>query len=442
MASYCVGRGPQDADSIAAFNARVHHSPGGPFERRQPHTGVAAMTRDLLSGDHPACGPGDFTVVEDIATGSVISSACLIEQRFYYGGVELRAGLPEMVGTHPDYRRRGLVREQMEVLHAWSRERGHLMQAIAGIPHFYRRFGYEMAIWMGSGRRLFAPDLPVKPSDGSPSEGTTGQDRPFSMRPATVSDAPFLARLNLRSARRYLISSPHDAASWRYDIAGRDPESDEYVQVKILERPAGEPVGYVCHARELSAGTLRVHAYELADGISWLEANPFVLNTLAQATEQRPDSLTLTLGQSHPLYESFPDPPLYDLDREGDYSFFVRVPDLSAFLLHVAPVLEERLSHSVAAGHTATLELNFYSSGLRLEILHGRIYSIQPWNPIPENSGDAAFPDLTFLQLLFGHRSLQDLSRAFPDCSPGKGDTQALLRALFPRRSSNLEPVC
>ena len=60
--------------------------------------------------------------------------------------MELDAGLPELVGTHPDYRRRGLVREQFEVLHRWSKERGHLMQAIAGIPYYYRRFGYEMAV--------------------------------------------------------------------------------------------------------------------------------------------------------------------------------------------------------------------------------------------------------------------------------------------------------
>jgi hypothetical protein len=426
------GARPEDAGAIAAFNARVHHSPGGPFESREPHAGVAAMTRDLISGAHPVCRPEDFTVVEDNATGSVVSSACLIEQRFFYGGVELYAGLPELVGTHPDYRSRGLVGEQMAVLHAWSRERGHVMQAIAGIPNFYRRFGYEMAVWMGSGRRLFARDLPPRPE----------KDGPYRLRPATPADAAFLCSLDLRSSRRYLLSSPRGVATWRYEVACRDPESDEFVRVRVLERPAGEPVGYVCHAREPSSGTLGVRGYELAEGISWLEANPFVLNALAQSTGDRPDSLTFTLGESHPLYEAVGDPPLYDLDREGPYSFYVRVPDLSAFLLQIAPVLEENLSGSVAAGHTATLDLSFYSSGLRIEVRQGRLTRAEPWKPTPENPGDARFPDLTFLQLLLGFRSLQELSHSFPDCSPGKGDTQALLQALFPKRPSNLQPVC
>ena len=42
--------------------------------------------------------------------------------------MELAAGLPELVGTHPDYRRGGLVKEEFGVLRRWSKERGHLMQ--------------------------------------------------------------------------------------------------------------------------------------------------------------------------------------------------------------------------------------------------------------------------------------------------------------------------
>jgi hypothetical protein len=116
-----------DAEAVAAFNARVHHSSGGAFEQREPHRGIAAGTRDLMTGDHPTCDALDFTVIEDTTTGSVVSSTCLIGQRFSYEGVEFDAGLPELVGTHPDYRRRGLVREQFEVLHRWGKERGHLM---------------------------------------------------------------------------------------------------------------------------------------------------------------------------------------------------------------------------------------------------------------------------------------------------------------------------
>jgi hypothetical protein len=91
----------EDAEAVAAFNARIHFSPGGPFGRREPHRGIAASARDLMSGNHPNCDASDFIVVEDTATRSVVSSTCLIPQRFSYEGVEFDAGLPELVGTHP-----------------------------------------------------------------------------------------------------------------------------------------------------------------------------------------------------------------------------------------------------------------------------------------------------------------------------------------------------
>ena len=435
----------EDAEAVAAFNARVHLSSGGPFEQREPYRGIAAGTRDLMSEDHPTCGASDFTVVEDTTTGSIVSSACLIGQTFSYEGMEFDAGLPELVGTHPDYRRRGLVREQFEVLHRWSKERGHLMQAIAGIPHYYRRFGYEMAVYMGEGRRIYVQDVPRKPSSANEGEGSP---RSYQLRPAAASDARFLSELHSRGRGRYLLTASRDEGLWRYEVGGRDPESGESLEVRIVEDAARKPAGYVCHARDLRNGALEVYGYELANGVSWLEVTPFVLRVLAETGHKRASgeeklaSLTFVLGEHHPLHEAVPEPPLHRLDRHGHYSFYVRVPDLPGFLRHVAPVLEQRLAASVAAGHTGELEVSFYGDGLRLELERGRLSGVEDWSPTVEEEGDAAFPDLTFLQLLFGYRSLEELDRAFADCSPGGGDARVLLSALFPRRPSDLWPVC
>jgi hypothetical protein len=434
-----------DAEAVAAFNSRVHLSSGGPFEQREPHRGVAAFTRDLVSGNHPTCDASDFTVIEDTTTGSIVSSTCLIGQRFSYEEVELDTGLPELVGTHPDYRRRGLVREQFEVLHRWSKERGHLMQAIGGIPYYYRRFGYEMAVYMGWGRRLYVQDLPGKPSGGHEGQGSP---RSYHLRPAMASDDRFISGLDRRARGRYLLTSSRDERLWRYEVAGRDPESDESLEVRIVENAAGGPAGFVCHTRALRDGTLDVYGYELANGVSWLEVTPFVLSELAEighkraSDEKKLASLTFVLGEHHPLYDAIPEPPLYRLDRNDHYAYYVRVPDLPEFLRYVGPVLERRLEASVAAGHTGEVKVSFYDGGFRLELERGRLSAVEHWSPSAEERGDAAFPDLTFLQLLFGHTSLEELDHAFADCSPGEGDARVLLGALFPRRPSALWPVC
>jgi hypothetical protein len=433
----------EDAEAVAVFNARIHHSSGN-FDQRALHRGIAASTRDLMSGVHPTCDASDFTVIEDTRTGSIVSSTCLIPQKFSYEGLEFDAGLPELVGTHPDYRRRGLVKEQFEVLHRWSEERGHLMQAIGGIPHYYRRFGYEMAVYMGEGSRIYVQDVPGKPSSSDEGDGSP---RSYTLRPAAASDARFLSEMHGRGRGRYLLTSLRDEGLWRYEVAGRDPESDESLEVRIVEDAKGKPTGYVCHTRDLRKGALEVYGYELTNGVSWLEVTPFVLRELAEtghkhaSSKEKLASLTFVLGEQHPLYEVIPEPPLCRLDRHDHYSFYVRVPDLPGFLHHVAPVLERRLAASVASGHTGELEVSFYGDGLRLELKRGRLNGVESWSPTVEERGDAAFPDLTFLQLLFGYRSLEELDYAFADCSPGERDARVLLGALFPRRPSDLWPV-
>ena len=85
-----------------------------------------------------------------IADGGLVSVVALAEQ----------VGRPELVGTLPEFRNRGLIRAQMDILHQWSAERGQPVQAITGIPFFYRQFGYEMALPLQGGRSGFEPNMP------------------------------------------------------------------------------------------------------------------------------------------------------------------------------------------------------------------------------------------------------------------------------------------
>ena len=54
---------------------------------------------------------------------------------------------------------------------------------------------------------------------------------------------------------------------------------------------------------------------------------------------------------------------------------------------------------------------------------------------------EVAFPPLTFLHLLFGHRSLADLEYAYADCFADPDAARAVLEALFPKRPSFVLPL-
>jgi hypothetical protein len=423
---------PADAGRLAEFNARIHND-GRPDH---PDEHIAEWTRDLMERPHPTFDPGDFTLVEDNATGRIVSAANLINQTWAYGGIPFGVGRPELVGTQPEYRKRGLVRAQFEVIHQWSAERGHRLQAITGIPFYYRQFGYEMALDLEGSRSGFEPHVPrLRP----------GQDEPYKLRRAIAGDIPFIAGLyDSAVAARDLVTCVRTPEHWRYEIEGASAGNLSRWEVRVIESGAGGAVGWLAHGGWLWNGGLAATVYELKPGISWLDVSLSVIRylwatgTAYAARDGQPiQHFGFALGAEHPVYEACADrlpgvrPP---------YAWYLRLPDLPGFVQHIAPVLEGRLARSVAVGHTGELKLNFYRGGLRLAFTKGRLTACEAWQP-SEDHGQAAFPNLTFLQVLFGYRTLAELSQAYPDCWYRGDETRTLLKALFPKQASNVWPV-
>ena len=94
------------------------------------------------------------------------------------------------------------------------------------------------------------------------------------------------------------------------------------------------------------------------------------------------------------------------------------------------------MADSVMAGHTGTLRLNFYRDSLMMTFVDGEITGIDRYEPKNVEDADALFPDPTFLQLLFGYRSYEELDLAFADCYAENAEAAVLLNALFPKRPS------
>ena len=144
------------------------------------------------------------------------------------------------------------------------------------------------------------------------------------------------------------------------------------------------------------------------------------------------------LGTSHPAYEALTDslPGV----REP-YAWYIRVPDLPAFIRHIKPALEKRLAESIAVGYSGELKISFYRDGLRLAFEKGQLQSAESWKPKIEDKESVAFPNLTFLQMVFGYRSFDELNYAFADCYWNTNELRRLLEILFPKKLSDVLPV-
>ncbi len=417
--------GPGDVEALAAFNAVALANP--PDYEATSHLPI--WVRELAGGDHPRMRAEDFSIIEDIKLHRIVSTCSLLSHTLSYEGVAFEAGQPELVATHPDYRRRGLVRLQFEELHRWSAKRGQLLQLIDGIPWYYRQFGYEYALEHFEGRvvrgsRLAHEALP----------------KDIRVRPATPADLPFIQQLYARQLERSLLGSIRPEHCWRYEL-GRDPLSYGRRELRVVEREGEGSVALYAHYPILIlSGALFVTFLEVAPGVSWQPIADTVLGELGRTGEQYAkrdggsfEELQVLLGCEHPVYDEAPD--LLRVRRPGS-GYYVRVPDIVGFLRVIAPALERRLAGSKQAGYSGAIALNLYRSGVRIEFDCGRVRGVEEWAATREQPGHVALPDLTVLQLLFGFRSLSELRSHFVDALVQDGPEGATAQVLFPKRAS------
>jgi hypothetical protein len=420
-----------DAEALAQFDGAVFRQP----ESTGVHQGVVASILDLATRPHPTFQVGDFLIVEDTRTKRIVSSCNLISQTWAYEGVRFGVGRPEVVATDLDYRKRGLVRAQFAVLHQWSAARGELVQGITGIPYYYRQFGYEMAMPLGGGRSGMVHDIPLLKE---------GESDPFEVRPAVAEDLAFINELYEQGARRSLVYCPRSAEQWRYELDGCSPGNMDRLDLRIIQAADNTRLGFLAHRPFAAGNRLDMLLYELTDGVSWLAVTPSVLRYLkttgeAASTAQAPfRQFTFMMGLDHPAYQVIPSRlPA----TEPAYAWYIRVPDLPAFICRLTPVLEQRIACSLARGYNGELRISFYRSGLVLGWEQGKLVKVEPWHPGARDWGVPRFPELTFLQLLFGKCTLEELMLIYPDCSGGSDRDSLLLRALFPRKASNVWPI-
>lgn len=413
-----------DTEPLAEFTGRV-------FGGRDRIDELAVLyTRDMMRESHPIIGTQNVLVVEDTRKQKIVSTMCLIPQTWTYAGIPFGVGRPEMVATDPEYRRRGLVRQQFEVLHSMSESMGHMVQGITGIPWYYRQFDYEYALDLGGGRIAYFSNIPTLKEN---------ETEPYRFRNAIFDDIPLLSSLYDRECARSLVACPRPECLWQYMLEPL-PESMAWrVPYQIIETSDGRAVGYLAPSREVWMDAIPIFEISVCEGQSLRAVMPTVLRwikslgeTEAMKQNKTITGVALSFGREHPVYDAIPDM----LPRTRmPYGWYIRVPDVPKFIRHIAPVLQDRLAHSVVAGYSGELKISEYRRGLKLIFENGTLINVEAWQPTPEDGGDCGFPPLVFLQLLFCRKSMLELRDAFPDVW-AKDETQVLLGALFPKMYS------
>lgn len=443
-----LGDGLIERWSTAADTEKLAHLMGIAWrteENDPPNPRIMDSMRRDMREDFPPMGPGDCALVEDTQNAGhpIVACACLWHEEWAYDGIHFRIGRPESIATHPDYRGRGLIRALMNMIHARSQAQGHLVQVISGIPFFYRQFGYEYALDFG-GKRVAS--LALIPELDQPGPET------YTLRAATTGDIPRIMELYEHRRATSLVSAIAPERYWQYMIErwndpsalGKDPtELGMNSRIFVVVDVYGMAQGYAVVAAKRWGRELFVYALEFAPDINLLAVVPPFLRALQayglQVPAVKPSieplrEISFLLGRTHPVYEALGH--MLAPFHEPPYAWYVRVPDVPAFVRHIAAALEARLADSVVAGFTGDLKLDFYRAGLHINFDQGHLTQVEPWRALHYNADtDGRCPPLVFLQLLFGYRSLDELRYAFPDVWASH-KAEVLLNALFPAKPS------
>jgi Acetyltransferase (GNAT) domain len=424
----------EDTDRIANLHGMVHRDAA----EDPPNNTAMRVIRRLMHGDHPFMGSHDFAVIEDTSRegNPVLACTCLWKHTWTYEGIPFSVGRPEMVATDAVYRNRGLVRALFEMVHERSEAEGDLVQAITGISYFYRQFGYEYALELEDRRTIPLALIP---------KAKEGASEPFTLREAAASDIPEIAALYNRRRASSIVSESMTRKQWLYEIESwkAHPHLGHSLQLQMIVDTGGRTVGFVALDTRRRSKELGVWLLEFAEGVNVQAVMPPVLRALSSYGLSlelvRPDvpplsEINFYLGTTHPIYEVLGNELQHAM--EPPYAWYVRVKDLPAFLLHIAPALEKRLATSPVVGHSGDITLDFYRGGLRMVFEQGRLTGAEPWRaPLYGSNASGGFPPLVFLQVLFGHRSIEALRHVFPDVWVSE-EARPVLKALFPTRPS------
>ncbi len=395
---------------------------------------VTHYAHDLTSDRHPLCHSSDVAVV--CLDDSIVAAAAVLQQPFVYGGINIPVGRPELVCSHQNVRQRGYVRSIMRKLHDASEARGDVMQVITGIPYYYHQFGYTWAIDYNGFCRVEASDFPP----------ITNMMPRVTIRPFERSEYGLFNTLytNDIAARALVISTPYPEELFHHSL-GVSVSTEGFRAYGIYTEDE-TCIGFCLLTVRIWDGTLSVMALSYEEPASHYTHSVPVLHAIHAIAQTLPKpvgiqedyhAVDMLLDGNHPIARVFAALNVTHTIIKP-YTWYVRIPDMPKWILHVRHVLEERIAASPLRGYTGSVQITFYRNGIAMEWQDGKLIHVTPRTPAPY--GDlphAGYPYNAFCQQVCGWRSLAELRAWYPDIW-ATATTAVFLDILFPKSTSQL----
>ncbi len=411
MLASCIQRsaGRDDINRIVQFNTKVFRPT------------VGAWAGELLSGAHPTVSIDDFSIVEDIASGEIVSALCFFNQNWQFEGARLNVGQIELVGTDEHYRGRGLIRGQMDWFAKKLEEHHCQLTCVQGVPTLYQRLGYHFAIPLKGGVRLRLDQIP---NDKLP----TG----YKVRLCSQDDFPRISELFEQSIQSLAIRADRDVSLWMYQ-EGQSPESEHAYETYALEQ-IDQIVGYVRLARHAKPKAIVIREIALSSHDDLLAILVFI-RQLADARHL--ESVILQLPVCHRALDAVK---YWGAEVIPPFAWQVRVIEWTVFFEAIVSALEQRLARSLMKNYSGDVLIfvEDHKCILRLVFHRGKVSCITREDV--SSHWHAKVTDQILTMLALGYRSRSELESWYLEMQT-QPEAWYILDVLFPKLDAYIYEV-
>jgi hypothetical protein len=364
----------------------------------------------------------DSFIIENPDSGEIVSCVLLKQNAWSIDGIKLPSAEMEAVGTIEAYRKRGFMHLLNEEFEKRSTELDPAIQAIVGIPYFYRIFGYEYAADLGGGYPVDQALVPRVPDD---------EEEPVSIE--EVDAKTFKEFLSYREKKlpqgtwlRFI--RPKDVGYLKFDTT--DVQQEAFFFYLVKEK--GKTVGVFYLERWES----RVYLDELyLDNHKHVDA---VLRfTLAKAQEWKNIPVRISPPNQARIKEFVRARTLVkDVDK---YAWYVKIPSILRFIETIGPLLTERLKGSEFHDFTGDLTFTTYRKGYALSFEKGKFKGIVEKIEKKLDDYHLRIPKGALTKLFMGYETFDELVSHEPDIQ-SSATMRPLLRVLFPKLRASVNP--
>ncbi|MCW4049858.1 MAG: GNAT family N-acetyltransferase [Candidatus Bathyarchaeota archaeon] len=345
-----------------------------------------------------------------------VAGLIIIPQTWVLDGFDLRVAEMGCVATHPDHRRKRLQHILNEKFDEQVKKEGLDLCALAGVPFFYRQFGYEYTVELDHSTRLPLSNIPDYPK---------AEAVPFS-----ENDIPAAKVIFEASQGKYPIHEKRTLDVWRAHrktglYYGGPVETVSLFKDNIL-------IAYLKYSCSQKEKTITLKEAAVASPAAVESALAYLKD---YGKRKGLEKLVSGLGYLDEISMR-----LAELGGEQShpYAWQVKILDYLELFRKLTPLLESRLRESKFSGLSETLNFNFRKFNIVVTFKDGVVESTE----LGYDNSDRTIGlnPTVFPQLLLGYRSREELEYVYPDFKIQETHKE-LTDVLFPKRAGYIHFV-